>query len=142
MTSRFASRSPSGASDPQDGPSPISQLSQAVMSIVQARLELIGIELAEEKDRLLATVLLSVVAAMLGMLVLIGFTALIVILFWDSYRWQPLAILCAVYLVICGACVMRVRQGIRAAPPAFELTRAEFEQDRSLFERRFAERDE
>jgi len=140
MTSRFASRSSS--SDPKESPSPLSQLSQAMMSIVQARLELIGIELAEEKDRLLATVLLSVIAAMLGMVVLISVTALVVILFWDSYRWQPLAILSVVYLVICGACVLRVRQGIRDAPPAFELTRAEFEQDRALFERRSAARED
>lgn len=112
------------------------------MSIVEARLELIGIELAEEKDRLLVTLLLSVVAAMLGMVTLIGLTALVVILLWDSYRWQPLAILSVVYLVICGACVLRVRQGLRNAPPAFELTRAEFEQDRALFERRSAERED
>jgi uncharacterized membrane protein YqjE len=142
MTSRFASRSPSHSSDPKESPSPLSQLSQAVMSIVQARLELIGIELAEEKDRLLATVLLSVIAAMLGMVVLIGVTALVVILFWDSYKWQPLAVLSLVYLVICGACVLRVRRNIRTAPPAFELTRAEFEQDRVLFGRRVAERED
>ena len=143
MTSRFASRADArSASDDQDSPSAFSQLSHAVMSIVQARLELIGIELAEEKDRLVSTLLLGVVAAMVGMVALIGFTALVVILFWGSYRWQPLACLSVVYLLVCCACLFRVRQAISNAPPAFELTRAEFDQDRALFEQRTTDRED
>ena len=129
-------------SDSPEHSSAFSQLSHAVMSLVHARLELIGIELAEEKDRLVSTVLLGVVAAMVGMLALIGFTALIVIVLWDSYRWQPLAILSVIYLLVCGACLLRVRQATIHAPPAFALTRAEFDQDRTLFERRAAEHED
>lgn len=115
--------------------SSLSQIASSVLSIAKTRLEIFGIELAEEKERVLATLLLSLVALMVGMLALVSVTALIVILFWDSYRWQPLAILSAIYVLIAAFCLLRVKNAVNDAPPPFETTRAEFENDRVLFEK-------
>ncbi len=115
--------------------SALSKIAGAFASIAQTRVEIFGIELAEEKDRLLSTLLLSLVALMVGLLALIGLSALVVVVLWDSYRWQPLAILSLIYVLIAAYCAIRVRDAIRHAPPPFETTRAEFENDWALVER-------
>lgn len=127
MTSRHTSSSGTTSA--------LGRIVSAAASIAQTRIEIFGIELAEEKDRLLSTLLLSLIALMVGMLALMGLTALVVIVLWDSYRWQPLAILSVIYVLIAGFCAIRVRDAVRHAPPPFETTRAEFENDRALFER-------
>jgi uncharacterized membrane protein YqjE len=48
-----------------------------VFTIRHTRLELVGIELAEEKDRLLAVLFLGLAAMMLATMALIALTALI-----------------------------------------------------------------
>ncbi len=49
----------------------------SVFTIRHTRLELVGIELAEEKDRLLAVLFLGLAAMMLATMALIALTALI-----------------------------------------------------------------
>jgi uncharacterized membrane protein YqjE len=120
----------------------IGKLATSVLSLAQTRLEIFGIEMAEEKERLLSTLLLAVFALMIGMLALVAVTALIVIVFWDSYRWQPLALLSALYVLSALFAALRIRHVIRHAPPPFEATRAEFENDRILFEQHRAQREE
>lgn len=133
----MSSRSTSSSSG-----SAVGRILGALASIAQTRFEIFGIELAEEKDRLLSTLLLSLVALMVGMLALVALTALIVIVFWDSYRWQPITILTVIYLLVAGFCAMRVRNAILHAPPPFETTRMEFENDRALFEKHRQSKDD
>lgn len=114
--------------------SSVDRIVHSVLAIAKTRVELFGIELAEEKDRLMSTVLFSVAALMIGMLALMGLSALVVILFWDSYRWQPLAILSIIYLMVAGFCLLRVRDAMNHAPSPFAATRAEFESDFALLD--------
>ncbi|HEY4351874.1 MAG TPA: phage holin family protein [Paraburkholderia sp.] len=113
--------------------SPLRRIFGSVFSILQTRLELIGIELAEEKDRLLAVLFLGLAAMMLAMMSLIALTALIAIAFWDTYRWQALAGITIVYAIAALICGLRARSNLHNAPAVFEATIHEFEKDREIF---------
>ncbi|MCX4160281.1 MULTISPECIES: phage holin family protein [Paraburkholderia] len=112
---------------------PLRRLLGSVFSILQTRLELIGIELSEEKDRLLAVLFLGLAAMMLATMALIALTALVAIAFWDTWRWQALAGITLVYALAALFCALRARSGLRNAPIIFEATLKEFEKDRDVF---------
>jgi uncharacterized membrane protein YqjE len=113
--------------------SPLRRIFGSVFAILQTRLELIGIELAEEKDRLLGVLFLGLAAMMLATMALIALTALVAIAFWDTYRWQSLAGITAVYAIAALVCALKARSGLVNSPIVFEATLAEFEKDRDIF---------
>ena len=113
--------------------SPLRRIFSSVFTILQTRLELVGIELAEEKDRLLGVLFLGLAAMMLATMALIALTALVAIAFWDTYRWQSLAGITAVYAIAALICALKARSGLHNAPIVFEATLAEFEKDREIF---------
>ncbi|WP_109482384.1 phage holin family protein [Paraburkholderia sp. C35] len=115
---------------------PLRRILSSFFSILQTRLELIGIELAEEKDRLLMVLFMGLAAMMLATMALIALTALVAIAFWDTYRWQALAGITIVYAVAAIGCALRARSGLRNAPMIFEATLNEFEKDREIFRKR------
>jgi uncharacterized membrane protein YqjE len=75
---------------------PLGHIVDSMFAILRNRVELAGIELAEEKERLLAILFVGVAAMLLGTVALVTLTALVAVLFWDSYRWQSLAVLFAI----------------------------------------------
>ena len=105
----------------------------SIFSLMHSRLELIGVELAEERDRIVAVIFLGLVAVTFAMLALITLTALIAVAFWDSYRGQVLAALTGVYALGALICALRARAGLHSAPIVFEATLHEFEKDREMF---------
>ncbi len=113
--------------------SPLRRILGSLFSILQTRLELVGIELAEEKDRLLGILFLGLAAMMLATMALIALTALIAIAFWDTYRWQALAGITVVYALAALVCALRAHSGLRNAPAVFSATLNEFEKDREIF---------
>ena len=115
---------------------PLRRILSSFFSILQTRLELIGIELAEEKDRLLMVLFMGLAAMMLATMALIALTALIAIAFWDTYRWQALAGITIVYAVAAIVCALRARSGLHNSPMIFEATLNEFEKDREIFRKR------
>jgi len=87
----------------------------------------------EEKDRLLGVLFLGLAAMMLATMALIALTALVAIAFWDTYRWQSLAGITAVYAIAALICAIKARSGLHSSPMVFEATLAEFEKDREIF---------
>jgi uncharacterized membrane protein YqjE len=112
---------------------PLRRILSSIFGLLQTRLELLGIELAEEKERLFAVLFFALAAAMLGMMALVGLTALITIMFWDTYRWQSLAGITIVYALAALVCALRARSGLRHAPLVFDSLLEEFEKDREAF---------
>ncbi|MEQ5841077.1 phage holin family protein [Paraburkholderia acidicola] len=112
---------------------PLRRILGSVFAIIQTRLELIGIELSEEKDRLLMVLFLGLAAMMLATMALIALTALVAIAFWDTWRWQALAGITLVYALAALFCALRARSSLRNAPMVFEATLKEFEKDRDIF---------
>ncbi|WP_347556308.1 phage holin family protein [Robbsia sp. KACC 23696] len=117
---------------PDNTPSALGRIGASLMGLAHTRMALIGIELAEEKERIVGALVIAAVAGVFGLVMLISLTALIVIALWDSYHWQPLLGLTVLYGIVTLACVLRLRYAARHAPPSFEATRAEFDNDRAL----------
>ena len=112
---------------------PLRRMLGSVVALLHTRLELIGIELAEERERLIAVLFLGFVAAIFAMMALISLTALIAVVFWDTYRWQVLAGVTVVYGIGALLCALRARSGLHGAPIFFQATLNEFEKDRDMF---------
>jgi uncharacterized membrane protein YqjE len=117
----------------QSGHGPLRRLVGSALGLLQTRLELVGIELAEEKERLMGVLFLGLAAMMLVTMALISLTVLIAIAFWDTYRWQSLATITALYALAGIVCALKARASLRHAPTVFEATLAEIEKDRELF---------
>ena len=116
-----------------DTQGPLRRIVNSVFAIFETRLELIGIELAEEKERLIGVLFLGLAAMMLTMMTLITLTVLIAIAFWDTYRWQSLAAITVAYALVAVLCAVRARAGLINAPNVFDSTLAEFKKDRDTF---------
>jgi len=67
---------------------------------------------------------------LLSLMALVTLTALIAVAFWDSYRWQSLAVLTLVYALTALWCGLKAGSRLRDAPPIFPATLAELEKDR------------
>ncbi|HGL4260090.1 phage holin family protein [Burkholderia dolosa] len=115
------------------GHGPLRRLVGSAIGLLQTRLELVGIELAEEKERLMGVLFLGLAAMMLATMALISLTVLIAIAFWDTYRWQSLAGITALYAIGGIVCGLKARAGLRDAPTVFAATLTELEKDRELF---------
>ncbi len=116
-----------------DTQGPLRHIVSSVFAIFETRLELIGIEFAEEKERLIGVLFLGLAAMMLTMMALITLTVLIAIAFWDTYRWQSLAAITIAYALVAVFCAIRARAGLINAPNVFDSTIAEFKKDRDTF---------
>jgi uncharacterized membrane protein YqjE len=116
-----------------DTQGPLRRIVNSMFAIFETRLELIGIELAEEKERLIGVLFLGLAAMMLTMMSLITLTVLIAIAFWDTYRWQSLAAITVAYALVAVLCAVRARAGLINAPNVFDSTLAEFKKDRDTF---------
>jgi uncharacterized membrane protein YqjE len=129
----FRQSMPNDTHSQHAGHGPLRRMIGSVLALFHARLELIGIELAEERERLVAVIFLGLVAAIFALMALISLTALIAVAFWDTYRWQVLAGITGVYAIGALICALRARSGLRAAPIVFEAVLHEFEKDRDMF---------
>jgi len=116
---------------PEHGP--LRRLLGSAFVMLQTKLELIGIELAEEKERLLGVLFLGLAAMMLASMALITLTTLIAIVFWDTWRWQALAAITLVYALAAVGLALKARSGLRNAPLVFHTTLEEFAKDREIF---------
>ncbi|WP_226806890.1 phage holin family protein [Candidatus Vallotia cooleyia] len=114
---------------------PLRRLVRSVFFLIQTRLELFGIELAEEKERLLCVLFAGLAAMMFATMGLITLTILVTAAFWETYRWQVLAIIAVLYLVGAFACMQKARFRVRQAPLIFEETLSEFDKDRTIFQK-------
>lgn len=116
-----------------DTQGPLRRIVGSVFAIFETRLELIGIEFAEEKERLIGVLFLGLAAMMLTMMALITLTVLVAIAFWDTYRWQSLAAITVAYALFAVLCAVRARAGLIHSPNVFDSTIAEFKKDRDTF---------
>lgn len=107
------------------------RLAEALLEIVQSRIELIGIELTQETQRLMGVAFLGLAAMLLGVLALVSLTALVIVIFWDTYRLQAMFGIFIGYLLLAGWCATRARDILREAPVPFEATLTELEKDRN-----------
>lgn len=110
--------------------SSLRQLGATVLALLQTRIELMAIELAEEKERLLSVLLLAFLAALflgLGVLVL---TAVVALWLLHSYGLHALLWMAGLYLLIGIVLAWRVKRRVAQHPPLFSASLAELNKDR------------
>ncbi|MGH8729027.1 MAG: phage holin family protein [Burkholderiales bacterium] len=106
------------------------RLVTTAINIAHTRLELISIELREEKVRLLSLLVRTLAAlALLGLGVILA-TLFIVVLFWDTHRLLALGIMTLIFLAGGVALGLRVVQDLKAAPKLFAESITELVKDR------------
>jgi uncharacterized membrane protein YqjE len=126
---------------PPQGEGPVDSaraLGGSVLALLEARVELIGIEFREEAEFRKRLILLAAVAALFVGLGLLLLAFLIVVLFWDSYRLPAIAGVTLVYCGIGAWAILRFRQLVRDSPSPFSATLAEFRKDIEMLRGRHA----
>ena len=109
------------------------RLLRTLLANGETRLRLAVLELEEERARLLTLMLLAGASLVLLLLGVATLTALVIILFWDSYRIAAIAIsagvLIAISLILAFTAIHKARQHTM-----FKETLKQFSTDRALLE--------
>lgn len=114
-----------------DAPTPsIKKMGSALAGLVQGHLELIGIEIQEERARVFKLFLLASISLILGLLILVGLSAAIVIAFWDSNPIAAILVLCAIYAVVLAVCISRAVHIVKESVSPFQATVEELARNR------------
>ena len=107
------------------------RLVTGAIALLRTRLELAGVEWAEERARLTTIVALGVAGAVLATLAVATLTILVVAYYWDSHRYLAIAAVAAVYGALAAIAILRIASIVRRQPTPFAATIAEFEKDRA-----------
>ncbi len=103
----------------------------SVLGIAGTRLELIGLEVAQEKERLVGLLFTVLAAAFALSLAVLLATFLVIAHFWDSYRLTAIGAFVVLYAVLGGWLITGLKRELAAHPPLFSATLAELEKDRA-----------
>ncbi|WP_430445755.1 MAG: phage holin family protein [Pseudomonas piscis] len=119
----------SSASD--SGPSASSRrLGAAVLGLLHSHVELFGIELQEQKARTVSLLLFAGLALVFALLLLVGLSALVLILLWDTYRLAGIVGLCVFYALAALFCGLRLKSAVFDESSPFHATLEELANDR------------
>jgi uncharacterized membrane protein YqjE len=103
-------------------------LGPALLALLRTRLELFGIELSEEKGRIVALALLGGAVALLTALALLLLNVLVVIAFWEQ-RIGVVAGLTVLYSVLALFLGLRLKASLASQPMLFAATVGELQAD-------------
>lgn len=108
----------------------LSGLVSDVVSAMHTRVELFGLELAEEKSRLMSLAGMALAAFVFLVLSLLVFSLLIAALFWDTeHRYLALGLLAGGYALVGLGLLLRVRHRVTVEPAPFSHTIGELQRD-------------
>jgi uncharacterized membrane protein YqjE len=115
---------------------PLRRLGTSLLTLSRIRLELLAIEVQEEKDRIAGLLVWSVLAALLAGFGLLMLLVLVTVALWDSYRLLALGGSTVVLIAAAAFAVFKVKA--LAAQPAtlFQASLAELREDAEALRRR------
>jgi uncharacterized membrane protein YqjE len=105
-------------------------LSDAVLALLQNRLELFGVEIQEQKERLVKVLVLAAVVVFLGNMAAVVLTVTIVVLAGEKARGPVLIVLSVLYALAAVAAFLALRKELRSGPPPLSETVSELKKDR------------
>ena len=112
-------------------------LLQTVAAMLSNRSELLSLEFAEERERLVSAIAYGIAAAILAAFFLLGVSFLVLLLVWDSpYRYAVIGGMTLVYGVLALMCVSKVK-GMFAESMPFSSTVQVFRDDVSRIKGEF-----
>ena len=106
------------------------RLGAAVLGLLHSHVELLGIEFQEQKARTVSLLLFAGLALVFGLLLLIGLSALVLVLVWDSYRLAGIIGLCVFYALAAIFCGLRLKAAVFDESSPFNATLEELAKDR------------
>ncbi|MDO5667446.1 MAG: phage holin family protein [Alcaligenaceae bacterium] len=85
-------------------------LLKTVAAMLSNRAELLGLEFAEERQRIVSAIVFGIVAAILAVFFLLGLSFLALMLLWDSpYRYAVVGGVTVLYAVLALVCIAKVK---------------------------------
>jgi uncharacterized membrane protein YqjE len=110
------------------------RFAQRLLTIGENRLELLTVEVQEERERLLHAILLALGVAAFGLLASLTLTAAIVVLLWT---WSPLAVLLTLTGLYgaAGVCLYRRLTGLLRDWQTLSATLDQLRKDRACLEK-------
>ena len=110
------------------------RFAQRLLTIGENRLELLTVEVQEERERLLHAILLALGVAAFGLLASLTLTAAIVVLLWT---WSPLAVLLTLTGLYgaAGVCLYRQLTGLLRDWQTLSATLDQLRKDRACLEK-------
>jgi len=99
------------------------------VALLKTRIEIISTELEEAKLHFEEMVLLAVVSIFCLSFGLLLLTLFVVVLFWETYRWQVLGGFALLYLVAGFGAALALRKKIKSKPKLFAITVEELGKD-------------
>lgn len=106
------------------------RLGAAFLGLLHGHVELLGIELQEQKARTVQILLLAGLALVFALLLLIGLSTLVLLLFWDSYRLEAAIGICLFYIAGSLLSAWRLYQLLSDESSPFSATLDELARDR------------
>ena len=111
------------------------RLAESLVGLARTRAELAGVELVEERERLMLRL-----ALLLGGIVVVALAAMfaglfIVALFWDTHRLGAIAFVALLYVLAGALMIAKAKAVGREGPSPFSATLAELEKDRVRLQR-------
>ncbi len=107
----------------------LKNLTSTLIAIIQTRLELLGTDLEEGRERLIS-LLVMIFMSLFCLCFGIGLLALLlVVVFWDTHRLLALSTLTGVFLIAGGVLCFLVIRTLKAMPRMFEASLIELSKD-------------
>ncbi|MDF5939730.1 phage holin family protein [Pseudomonas aeruginosa] len=116
--------------DPADGRPSLRRFGAAFLGLLHGHVELFGIELQEQKANTLRLLLFAGLAPVFALLLLVGLSLLVLIVFWDTNRLAAALGLCLFYVIGSLFCGWRLYQSINDESSPFSATLEELANDR------------
>ena len=108
---------------------PAGRISASLIEGLHLRLELFALEMSQERDRVVARVVLCVVLALSAFLLLLSLHAALLVVFWDSYRVQVSVAMVAFYAIVVVTSLLMLRRRKRTQEEPFAATQQVLRRD-------------
>ena len=123
----------SESKEPVSGP--LRRLGTSLLTLSRIRLELLAIEVREEKDRIAGLLVWSVLAALLAGFGLLMLLVLVTVALWDSYRLLALGGSTVVLIAAAVVAVVKVKGLVAQPATLFQASLGELREDADALRR-------
>lgn len=100
----------------------IRRIGESALSLLRVRLEVLAVEMHEEKLRLLDLLVWLCVAIIFGVAGVMAAMAVLAFWLWNVIGYGGLVLVTVIPLIVTIAIFLRIRREIRFGPPPFEST--------------------
>jgi len=104
-------------------------LASTLLSILHTRVELLSVELEEEKLRLLRMLAWGGIAVFFGCVGFVFLAALVCVVFWEEHRVLALSLVTLTFWLVAGWAAWRVQTSARSAASFLSASLAELQRD-------------